>query len=308
MRDLISVIMSCYNEELDWIEQSIESILNQTYKNIEFIIICDNPENYEIKELLLKYKEKDNRIILILNEKNLGLVESLNKGLLKCTGNYIARMDADDISNISRLEKQLKYFKQNTNIDLIMSATNYIDEKGKFIKSSNIIKSDDIKKMLLYGNISTHPTWMFKREILQKVGKYNNVIYVEDYDFLCRTILLGYNVGFINEYLLDYRVRNNGITKSKRAEQEYIYQIVNNNYRRAIKGKKYDLLRDLNNIDNKKMNNYIVSNEKFQEGKNLISNKNYIKGIKILLIETIKSSTKRKQMINYFILKIISIK
>lgn len=307
MKDLISVIMSCYNEELSWIKQSIESILNQTYKNIEFIIICDNPENYEMKELLLKYKEKDNRIILILNEKNLGLVESLNRGLSKCRGNYIARMDADDISNIIRFEKQLEYFKQNPNIDLIMSAANYIDEKGNFVKSSNIINSNCIKKMLIYGSVSIHPTWMFKRKILQKVIKYDNVTYVEDYDFLCRTILMGYNIGFINEYLLDYRIRSSGITRAKRAEQEYIYQIVNNNYRNTIrKNKKYDPLNDLKNIDNKKMNNYIISNKRFQEGKNFIKNKNYIKGSKILLIEIMKSSTKRRQLTNYLMLKIIS--
>lgn len=307
MEKLISVIMACYNEELDWIEQSIESILNQTYINIEFIIICDNPENNELKQLLLKYEEKDKRIILIFNEKNLGLVESLNKGLSMCNGEYIARMDADDVSNINRLDKQLKYFNENTNLDLIMSAANYIDEKGEFIKSSKIIKDNNINKLLLYGNISTHPTWMFKRKILHKIKKYDNIMYVEDYDFLCRTILLGYNIGFINEYLLDYRVRTSGITKSKRAEQEYIYQIVNRNYRKAIKGKKsYNALYDFNNIDNEEMNNYIISNKNFREGKILINNKQYIKGIKILLGETMKSSIKRRQIINYIRLKIIS--
>ena len=81
MNKLVSVIMSVYNEESKWLRQSIESILNQTYSNLEFIIVVDNPECQRINELLLEYKNKDNRIVVLKNEKNIGLVESLNKAL-----------------------------------------------------------------------------------------------------------------------------------------------------------------------------------------------------------------------------------
>ena len=94
----ISVVMSVYNEPVDWIRQSIDSILNQTFRYFEFIIINDNPEGISQKKMLKDFAAKDNRIKIIENEENKGLTKSLNIGISKATGKYIARMDADDIS------------------------------------------------------------------------------------------------------------------------------------------------------------------------------------------------------------------
>src|SRR5690625_452840 len=102
MRNLspdITVLMSIYNEDMLWLRDSIESILNQTYQNFEFIIINDNPSNDINKVILKEYIKKDNRIKIIENDTNLGLTLSLNKGLRESTGLYIARMDADDIAH-----------------------------------------------------------------------------------------------------------------------------------------------------------------------------------------------------------------
>lgn len=103
----ISVIMSTFNEKLEWVKEAIDSIINQTYRNIEFIIIVDNPNNIELKNMLEQYCIEDDRIKIIVNEFNIGLVKSLNKALKICSGEFIARMDADDISVKYRLEKQL---------------------------------------------------------------------------------------------------------------------------------------------------------------------------------------------------------
>ena len=102
---MVSVIMSVYNEPAEWIMLAIDSVLHQTYRDVEFIIVCDNPDNDSICNLLSNYMDNDTRIVLILNKTNIGLTRSLNVALHKCKGKYIARMDADDISFPNRFEK-----------------------------------------------------------------------------------------------------------------------------------------------------------------------------------------------------------
>ena len=124
----ISVIMSVYNEKKEWLQMSINSILNQSFKNFEFIIVLDNPDNIELKAVLEQFAAKDSRIKLIYNKKNMGLVYSLNSALKVAKGEYIARMDADDISELDRLEVQYNYFEQNPDIDFVSGFIRIIDE------------------------------------------------------------------------------------------------------------------------------------------------------------------------------------
>lgn len=123
----ISVIMSAYNETLDELSSSIDSIIKQTYQNIEFIIVDDNPKNKNIKTAV--HKVKDSRIKLIENKKNVGLVQSLNEAINQATGCFIARMDADDISKKNRLEDELHYVERNK-LDVVGSFLEIIDENG----------------------------------------------------------------------------------------------------------------------------------------------------------------------------------
>lgn len=103
---LVSVVMAIYNEPVEWMRQAIDSILYQSFKDFEFIIINDNPIRVENKEILDEYSAKDSRVIVVLNEENIGLTKSLNKGLAIASGEYIARMDADDIAMPERLRMQ----------------------------------------------------------------------------------------------------------------------------------------------------------------------------------------------------------
>lgn len=109
MNSEVSVVMSVYNEPMEWISQSIESILNQSFTNFEFIIINDKPEGKEQIALINEYASQDQRIKIIQNEKNLGLTKSLNIGILHAKSKYIARMDADDISMPNRLKMQYEF-------------------------------------------------------------------------------------------------------------------------------------------------------------------------------------------------------
>ena len=161
---LISVLMSTYNETTKELDESINSILQQTYSNFEFLIINDNPNNYELEKTLKSYK--DSRIKIIHNEENLGLVKSLNNGLKYCNGQYVARMDADDISCPSRIQDELLYL-QNNRLDMVGSYIETIDENGKTIKPLMRFPKNhnQIVKFMRWGSCICHPTWLLKRVV-----------------------------------------------------------------------------------------------------------------------------------------------
>lgn len=305
---LVSVVMSCYNEEIRWIKGSIDSILEQTYINFEFIVVCDNPNYDELRELLINYKNVDKRVNIIFNEKNIGLTSSLNLALKQCNGQFIARMDADDISEKERLEKQIKVFKDNKDIDFIMSAVKYIDENDNVIRNSKMARCKEhvIKKCLKYGNISVHPTWMYKKTMLDELKEYDDINYAEDYDFLCRAIISGYKIKGIEEYLLKYRLRNAGITKSKRAYQEINAQIVAKNYKKALNNKElYNPSYDINNINSNEINEFYLLDNEFKAAKRSVKKEKSFKSILRMISILNKSKYKRVQIYNYIRLKAI---
>ena len=127
---LVSVIMSVYNEKESWLIESIESMLNQSYRSLEFIIILDNPDNKKLENIIENYSSRDSRIRYFKNGENLGLVRSLNKALSHVEGDFIARMDADDISMPGRIEKQFNYLKSHPDIDFMGARCINIDEEG----------------------------------------------------------------------------------------------------------------------------------------------------------------------------------
>ena len=107
---MISVIMSVYNERIDWLKEAVSSILNQTYTDFEYIIIIDNPNlNDEAVSFLNNTAERDSRVQLHFNEANIGLMKSLNVGIQMVRGEFIARMDAEDVSFPDRLEKEIAF-------------------------------------------------------------------------------------------------------------------------------------------------------------------------------------------------------
>lgn len=214
----ISVIMSAYNESLDELNKSIDSIINQTYQNIEFIIVSDNPENKNIK--MAVHAANDQRIKFIENKENIGLVQSLNRAISKATGSFIARMDADDISRESRLKDELQYMQQN-NLDIVGSFIEIVDEKGTVQKDVMRfpVMTSHVKWFMRWGSCLAHPTWLVKSKVYHNLNGYRNVPRCEDYDFILRAIAHGYKVGNIPKVELSYRIRQSGVSKSHEAEQ-----------------------------------------------------------------------------------------
>ena len=228
---MISIIMSTYKEEETLLRESIESILNQTFKDFEFIIILDYPDNNLHKKIIEEYSKIDNRIRFFVNEKNLGLTGSLNRGLSLAKGEYIARMDADDISLPYRLERQLEYIKKNQ-YDLIGGITQMIDEDGNSIYSIQKVPTDfnKIKKALRYGQCIAHPTWLGRKEVFDYLNGYRNIPFCEDFDFTLRVVLNGFKISNLNETVLKYRMTKNSISRNNLYDQYLYMKYITNEY------------------------------------------------------------------------------
>ncbi|MEM2115951.1 MAG: glycosyltransferase [Candidatus Woesearchaeota archaeon] len=208
----VSVIMSVYNEPESYLRKAIESILNQTYTDFEFIIILDNPKNEKLDKIIKEYLEKDKRIVYLKNIKNLGLAGSLNQGIRIAKGKYIARMDADDISLPNRLKIQVEFMEKNKEIDLLFTFYNLIDEKGKFlgrIHPSINGKIHNPKKYFLMNKLYIHhPTLLVKSKILKENMYDETLRSSEDYDLWLRLFKNKNKYVFyiLPQYMLNYRI------------------------------------------------------------------------------------------------------
>lgn len=216
----IAVIMSAYNEQKEWLEESIESILNQTYQNIHFYIVLDNPKNEMLHQVIAGYAGKDERITYLKNPENLGLVGSLNKAIGCVEEEYVARMDADDVSDRTRLEKELEFLKENK-LDFVMAGADFIYEDGKKGPGDAIpeLLPEKFQEVQKYGNASIHSSWLLKKSVYDSLGGYREVKYCEDLDFVIRALQKQIRIGRMEEHLLFYRLRSSSVSMAYAMEQ-----------------------------------------------------------------------------------------
>ena len=202
--------MPVYNSQ-EYIGQSINSILDQTYKNFELIIIDDGSTDNS-KEICKNFSKKDNRIIFI-DDDHKGLTASLNKALEIAKGKFIARQDADDVSLPERFEKQINWFLKDER--RVLCGTNCkILNKNNVYKNNRSLKftNSGIAKKLKYSNCFVHSSTMFLRNSSQNLGNYDdNLEYAQDYDLWWKLTTLG-EVGNLSEKLLILRKRETSIS------------------------------------------------------------------------------------------------
>lgn len=206
-KHLISVIMPVYNSQ-NYLTDAIESVLNQTYKNFEFIIIddCSTDESWEI---IKKYSDNDKRIKKFRNKKNLGIAKTRNNGfkLVNKNSKYYAIFDSDDILTPNRIEEQVKFLEKNENYALVGSHIIIIDKNGREIgirryKTNNL----DIKKRMFFYNPIAQSAVMIRASVLEEVGYYDeNYSGCEDYDLWLR-VAEKYKVANIDKSLIKYRI------------------------------------------------------------------------------------------------------
>ncbi len=211
----ISVVMSVYNGER-FLREAIDSILNQTYKDFEFIIVNDGSTDRSEK-IIRSYKDKRIRLI---NQKNHGLVYSLNKGVKLARSDLIARMDADDVSEENRLEKQIKFIKTNKSVTLVGSSMTVIDESSKIKHIHHVLIDDpELKQELLVRSPFAHGSVIFDKKKFIKAGMYKISNWpAEDYGLWLDISKHG-NFYNINEPLYRYRENSNGISSTNNHQQ-----------------------------------------------------------------------------------------
>jgi glycosyltransferase involved in cell wall biosynthesis len=213
----ISVVMPVYSRQ-DTVERAIESILQQSFKDFEFIIIDDGSTDGTFA-ILDEYAKRDNRIVL-LKQTRRGLTYSLNHALKIARGEYVLRQDADDVSAPGRIRRQLEYIEKN-NLDIVCSFAHLINKKGVFLK---IIKSPvnhyDIVRKLEQSNCILHPTLIFRKSAAISIGGFNEHFELaQDYDFYLRGILNGLKFGVVPEPLVRMMFNPSGSTVQKRRQQ-----------------------------------------------------------------------------------------
>ncbi len=214
MNEKISVLMGVYNCE-PTLEQAIRSIQAQTYPNWE-LIICDDgsaDRSYEIAE---QFAKEDDRIVLLKNDVNLGLNKTLNKCFSVSKGEYIARMDGDDISLDHRFEKELLFLKNHPEYAIVSSAMIFFDENGEWGKSSP--KEFPTVQDVVTTSPLSHPAVMMRRECLESVGGYSEdllTMRVEDVDLWIRLYEQGFRCCNIQEPLYLFRNDKNALNRRK---------------------------------------------------------------------------------------------
>ncbi len=209
----VSVLMPVYNTKESYLREAVESILKQSFSDFEFLIYDDGSAD-NVEQVIKSYD--DCRIRYIKNEKNEGLIKSLNKGLALVSGEYIARMDSDDISLPERLSKQVQFMDEHQEVAICGTSIEFFPKK-------NIWEPPVEPKLLdlLFGSVLAHPTAMFRTSIMKKYDFYYNEAYPHAEDFaLWAEALQKTKIYNLKEVLLKYRWHGENISILKSSEQQ----------------------------------------------------------------------------------------
>lgn len=210
---LVSVLMPCYNVE-DYVEESLNSILTQTYRNMEIVVINDCSKD-RTGEILERMAKADSRIRLIHNEENLKLIKTLNKGIAICNGEYIARMDSDDIALPTRIEKEVDFLERNKDHDIVSTLFYAFrsENPGRKDLHTSPLHDDELRAYMLFKSGICHPAVMIRKRVFTELGLSFGAEYlhVEDYALWSEAIYKT-KIANVNEALLLYRVHKNQVS------------------------------------------------------------------------------------------------
>lgn len=219
--------MSVYNAEDD-VSTAIESILHQTYKNIEFIITNDGSTDNTL-EILQYYADRDSRIVLI-DQENIGLTKSLNKMIDRAKGKYIARQDADDFSYPDRIEKQLNVAKLLA-CDIVLCNTDTNKNNAIVPKIGSYYIKNFNYNLLKYNNLAIHGTFFINKKLFEKYLYNETIHYAQDYDLILRLLKDKNRCFYSNETLYFLKQSQASISAKKSKDQNaFALQVLKQNY------------------------------------------------------------------------------
>jgi len=211
----VSVIMPVYNTAA-YLGEAIQSILDQSYADFEFIIINDGSADHS-EQIINSFN--DPRIIYLSNNQNQGLVYTLNRGVDLASGEWIARMDGDDISLPIRFEEQMQYLHDHPYVDVLATTIQLIDESGQqagiWTGDRAAILPGQILAYLPVNNCIAHPSVMVRAEVLKKFKYLEEQAQAEDYDLWLRLAASGYVIHKLDETLLKHRIIASSFTRSR---------------------------------------------------------------------------------------------
>ena len=199
----VSVVMTVYNDS-KYIKRSVHSIVSQTYKDFEFIIVDDGSTD-DSMSIVESFNDKR---IHIYKVPRMGRPSALNFGVVKSKGELVVIMDADDISLPSRIEKQVKYMDNNPHVDFVGGSAKIIDQSDRVIGlKSAVVGEANVAKLAPYGSPIIHPTSCYRRLVFNKIGGYREeFLYAQDYDLVLRVLDSRYVVNNMPDILIKYRI------------------------------------------------------------------------------------------------------
>lgn len=229
----LSVVMPVYNGNESYLRASIESVLNQTFGEFEFIIIDDGSTD-NTGTIIDEYHALDGRVKFFRNDRNRGIVFSLNRGLEEASSDVIARIDCDDLCEEDRFKVQYLFLVENPGYILVSSQAILIDTENNVLQTTSYPTSDrEIRKHLFTkNNVIIHPTIMFRK---LEYFSYREFSYpAEDYDFILRLSLRG-KIRILDNPLIKFRINPSGITFTKRIRQARLVDHINGVFKERLK-------------------------------------------------------------------------
>jgi len=245
--DKYSVLMSVYyKEKPEYLQQSIESILNQTAPTDDFVLVCDGPLTSELDSVIAQY----NTLHVVRLKENGGLGRALNEGMKYCQHDLIARMDSDDISRPDRCERELRVFRDHPEVDIVSGTIEEFITSPEEVYSRRVLPetSAEIAQFAKKRNPFNHPAVMYKKSAVEAAGGYKDFYLLEDYFLWVRMLLMGSKGYNIQEPVLwmragsDLYKRRSGSKYVKSEKKLFSYMlgkglITSSQYRRAIIGR-----------------------------------------------------------------------
>lgn len=218
-KGLVSIIIGVHNEKEEHLRMAFNSLFNQSYQNIEIIVIDDDSDD-NCKSVLNDICNGIKNITIVHNKTNLGLTKSLNIGLQMAKGEFIARMDADDFSTSDRIEKQVVFLQTHQDIDIIGTGVISFGDRNIFMSPAFGLSKDDADIMLFFSSTLCHPSVMIRKCFLERhhLSYDENVKKAQDYDLWERSSIHG-KLAVMKDVLLYYRIHANQITSLKNKEQ-----------------------------------------------------------------------------------------
>ena len=204
---LVSVIIPTYKRDISFLSRAVNSILNQTYKNVEVIVIDDSPDTYEkraeVAEYMKKLSETDSRIVYIMNIKNMGGSLARNIGIGKSTGQFITFLDDDDEYKPQKIEKQIKYMLSH-DCDVSFSNMTMYNNSGKIVDVRQYhdipsFDNDTLLKYHLMRHMTGTPTFMYRADKLKEIGGFEDAKVGQEFYLMLKTIESGLKVGYIDD-------------------------------------------------------------------------------------------------------------